>query len=77
MADVLSGCQQSGQGRTKLVVRHGSGVLKLRYKILVGRNLGVRCCGAVAAVKRALTAGGEEAAQEAASQVAQNLVTIE
>jgi len=41
---------------------------------ILGRLAAPVQAGAVAAVKRALTAGGEEAAQEAASQVAQNLI---
>jgi len=41
---------------------------------ILGRLAAPVQAGAVAAVKRALMAGGEEAAQEAASQIAQNLI---
>ena len=41
---------------------------------ILGRLSAPVQAGAAAAVKRALTAGGEEAAQEAASQIAQNLI---
>ena len=41
---------------------------------ILGRLSAPVQAGAVAAVKRALVAGGEEAAQEAASQIAQNLI---